>query len=189
MSRRRHWYHCTTDRAVTTWTAVRLAPITKASSEPSTPRLCVAPTVAQALSAAWWRSGKPVSVYITEQRRTVPPSGVWDACMTGERWIIPPVQLTLLTVIPAAAIEAAQVGLAPTITGQRWSHFGQRFVNMVEVVRTHAPEAHEQWLVRFAAGVRDLLVERDREHDEERARLIDEWVGPEWESEVSSSHG
>jgi hypothetical protein len=189
MSKHRHWYHCTDRRTEQAWTAVRRAPITKASSEPSTPRLCVSPTVAQALAAAWWSGERPVRVYITEKRRTVPPTGVWDAVMTGERWIIPPVRLTLLATIPATAIEAAQVGLAPTITGQRWSHFGQRFVNMVEVVRTHVPEAHERWLESFAVGVRDLLVQRDRERDEERARLIDEWVGPEWESEVSSSHG
>jgi len=159
MSRRRHWYHCTDRRGEQAWTAERRPPISRGYGEPDTPRLCVAPTLAQALAAAWWSGVRPVNVYLTEPRRTVPPS--------------------LVATIPAHAIEAAQEGLEPLAGGQMWSRFGQRFVNMVEVVQVHVPAAHERWLVEFAAGMRDLLTERERQEDEEHRQWINNWCGLE----------
>lgn len=133
----------------------------RADKEPPTPRLCVAPTVAQALVAVWHEG--PVSVYVTEARRTVPPSGVFDQCLTGERWIIPPVQLSRIGIIPADAVAEAQRGLAPTSNGYlNWARIGQRFVRMAGLVREHLPEARERWVEQFAERSAEYLEQRYR---------------------------
>jgi hypothetical protein len=44
---------------------------------------------------------KPVHVYCTLlPRRAVNPRGVWDKVITGERWLIPPVEMKLVEIIP-----------------------------------------------------------------------------------------
>jgi len=151
MSRRRHWYHCTQHRQDATWQAERRPPITRAKSEPLTPRLCVSDSVARALAACWWT--RDVAVYVTEERRTVPPSGVFDAVLTGERWVIPPVRLSLVGVIPFWAIDEAQDGLEPWLTDVRyedWNRRATKLRKMAIVVREHLPQAHESWVERFA---------------------------------------
>lgn len=161
MSLRRSWYHCSQLHREQSWTAERRAPQIRASSEPDTPRLCVAGSVAQALAAVWWT--RDVSVYVTEPRRTVPPAGVFDACMTGERWIVPPVRLHLLCVIPFAAIDQAQAGLEPwegRDGDERWHKRTLKFRNMCEIVRVHVPSAQERWVERFAEKCVRLFASR-----------------------------
>lgn len=158
MSRRRHWYHCTQDRACPTWTATRRPPITRSASEPMTPRLCVSDSAARALDACWWT--RDVSVYVTEERRTVPPSGVFDAVFTGERWIIPPVRLNLVGVIPFHAIDEAQDGLEPWSTDIEYEGWNRRSIKLRKmslVVREHLPHVHERWVEKFAESCARLF--------------------------------
>lgn len=151
---RRSWYHVSR-RSEAEWVADRRPPLIRAPSEPATPRVCVAPTVAQALAAVWHL--RPASVYVTEPRRTLPPSGVFDQALTGERWVVPPVRLHLLGVIPLEALRWAQGGLEP-VDGQDyragWVRRAERMRRMVEVVEAYLPAAHEAWVGVFAERVR-----------------------------------
>jgi hypothetical protein len=127
----------------------------------------VSNTVARALAACWWT--RDVGVYVTDMRRTVPPSGVGDEVLTGERWIIPPVRLSLVGVIPIAAIAAAQVGLEPWETDDRdtvWWRRSERLRRMVDVVREHLPQAHEAWVGKFADNCVQLFENRIKRRSE-----------------------
>lgn len=167
MGKRRHWYHCTQYHKEPEWCAIRRPPLIRASTEPLTPRLCVSDTVARALSACWWT--RDVGVYVTEERRTVPPSGVGDQVLTGERWIIPPVRLSLVGMIPIAAIEMAQDGLEPWQTDDRdtvWWRRSEKLRRMVQVVCEHLPQAHEAWVGKFADSCVGLFGDRIKSHVE-----------------------
>lgn len=162
MSRRRHWYHVTDRRADAEWEAERRPPHCRGREEPETPRLCVSDAVARALAAVWHVGPGPVAVYVSEQRRTVPPSGVWDTWATGERWIIPPVRLYRVAVIPRAAIEAAQDGNAPSmVDGMSALKRARILQNMAAVVAEHAPSCREAWVERYAAKVVEMLEQRE----------------------------
>jgi hypothetical protein len=55
---------------------------------------------------------KPVYVYRTEKpRRAVAPRGVWDAVVTRERWLIPPVKMVLERVIESNEVARAQTAV------------------------------------------------------------------------------
>jgi hypothetical protein len=168
--RARHWYHCTDRRSDSEWVAQRRAPLIRADSEPETPRLCVAPSVAQALVAVWWF--RDVTVYITPMRRTVPPSGVFDACMTQERWIIPPVKLTRVGVIPFDSIHPVQLESDPReYPGYRaWERRAFRLEGLCRAVRAHLPDAHAPSVERFAAKCREFFDAKQCELEEERAK-------------------
>lgn len=87
------WYHLTRH-----WKDKRLVVSprtpTRVPSEPQTPRICVCPTVAQCIVAlgAYYDCGK-VRVYTCEAD-AVPAHGVFDADITGEHWILAPVEFT-----------------------------------------------------------------------------------------------
>lgn len=143
--------------------AVRRPPIIRGALEPATPRVCVAPTVAQALGAVWWVRGIDVAVYVSEPRRTIKPSGVLDQSLTGERWIVPPVRFYLLGRIPAEVIEDAQFGLSPLGVGgglRDWWRRSMRLSRMAAVVCVHLPQAHERWVGKFADRCVCLFAER-----------------------------
>lgn len=109
---RRHWYHCTSHYLGESFTAERRAPKLKTSDEPSTPRLCVAPTIAGCFAAVLFTDGEPVYCYRTETpRRAVAPCGVWDRWVTGERWLIPPVTMVLDRVIDAELASRAHAAI------------------------------------------------------------------------------
>lgn len=106
---KRYLWHCTTDYHGIEWFAERRSPRNLSSGEPPTPRLCVAPTIAQCFAAVLFAQGKPVYCYRTDKpRRGIAPRNVWDSVITGERWLIPPIRLTLQKVISAEEAEAAQ---------------------------------------------------------------------------------
>ena len=105
--KRRHWYHCTSKNHGPVFQPVRRPPVSRGLKEPVTPRLCVASTVARCFTAVLFNRG-PVYVYKTEKpRRAIKAVGVWDAPVTMERWLIPPVTLVLDRVIPESTVEEA----------------------------------------------------------------------------------
>jgi hypothetical protein len=60
-----------------------------------------------------WR---PVYVYRTiKPTRGIAPRDVWDAVITGERWIIPPATLEKVATIEAAVVRLANVHLVRRI--------------------------------------------------------------------------
>ena len=71
-----------------------------------TPRLCVCPTIAGCFSARLCCGHRDIFVYKTPPRRTIKPVKVYDAILTQERWIIPPVTLSLFSVVPAPVVAA-----------------------------------------------------------------------------------
>lgn len=106
MSERRHWFHCTTAWRGARWVAVPRVP-NYVPHEPSTPRLCVASSVARCFAARLFRGD--VFVYRTETpRRSINPGrDVADAIITRERWLVPPVAMIFDRVIPAELVEKA----------------------------------------------------------------------------------
>lgn len=110
--KRRHWYHCSSEFLGESFTAERRPPRHMAQREPPTPRLCVAPSVAECFAAVLFGDCKPVYAYRTESpRRAVAPRGVWDECVTRERWLIPPVRMILERVIEADEVARAQTAV------------------------------------------------------------------------------
>ena len=107
MSARRFWFHCSAVSHGKEWVADRLCPRVP-DGEPRTPRLCVAESVAGCFAATVFCHGGPVYVYSNElPRRAVTPRNVWDAIITHERWLIPPVRMVLAKIIdPATVIDA-----------------------------------------------------------------------------------
>lgn len=109
---RRHFYHCTTDWHGPVLVVGRRTPRQPAQREPPTPRLCVSPTVACCFAARLFTLGRPVHVYRTERPcRGVTPVGVWDVCITRERWLIPPMRLVFDHTIAADVAERCQAGV------------------------------------------------------------------------------
>lgn len=102
--RRRHFYHCTDQNRGDTWTAARVPPIFIGDSEPDTPRLCVCRTVAGCFAARLFAK-TDVYVYKTAIKRSgIKPVRVFDSLITGERWIIPPVEMVFVRKIPAELV-------------------------------------------------------------------------------------
>lgn len=172
--RRRAWLHCSGKDHGDNFRAVRRPPIIRGRHEPDTPRLCVAPTLAQALAAVWWVN--PVHVYQTEPRAALPPLNVHDAVLTGERWVVPPVVCTRVLIIPYPDIAEAQHGLTPqeSWTGyEAWLAQSIRFYRFNHLVAARAPAFHRRHLLDWAAGcVRLFLAKVDR-GSSEATRLSD----------------
>lgn len=103
MKKRKKWFHCTEDFHGEIWTAKRHVPEVADSKEPPTPRLCVGPTIASCFGARLFEGD--VFVYQTVPRKANEPRGVWDSFMTREKWIVPPVDLNLHSVIPAQTVD------------------------------------------------------------------------------------
>lgn len=109
---KRHWWHCTSDYHGESFVAIRRQPKHKSEREPTTPRLCVSPTIAECFSAVLFADGKPVYCYRTESpRKAVAPKDVWDQVITRERWLIPPVAMVLVKTIPTIDVERSQAAI------------------------------------------------------------------------------
>jgi hypothetical protein len=109
MNRQCYWYHCSNVFHGQSWTAKRKAPDLHANGEAVTPRLCVCPTVAECFSARLFTGGD-VFVYRTAKpHRTIKPRTVWDHLITGERWLVPPVEMVFVSAIPADTVDRVQV--------------------------------------------------------------------------------
>ncbi len=109
---RRHWYHCSAVDLGAAFVARRRPPVLRTPGEPLTPRLCVCDTVAACFAAVLFPDRRPVFVYRTQTpRRAVRPVGVWDQVITGERWLIPPVRMVRVAVIPRTAVANATAAI------------------------------------------------------------------------------
>lgn len=107
----RFWYHCTTRDHGLTFVPARRGPLHHADREPDTPRLCVAETVAACFaSVLFFPHGAAVFVYRTDRpRRANAPRRVWDASITGERWLVPPVMMVKVDTIRPGVVEEIQL--------------------------------------------------------------------------------
>jgi hypothetical protein len=105
MAVKRYLYHCTTDYVGPLLHVRRCKP--DVSKEPPTPRLCVAPSIAACLSARLFPDYKHIYVY-RRLARGIKPTGVWDAFITGERWLIPPMHLAEFCCIPYYVVHELQ---------------------------------------------------------------------------------
>lgn len=107
--KRQHWFHCTSDNHGPVFVAKRRAPKHMSQNEPSTPRLCVAPTIARCFAAVLFKEFRPVYCYRTEKPcKAVKPRNVWDQVVTGEHWLIPPTRMILDRVIDVTEATRAQ---------------------------------------------------------------------------------
>lgn len=104
---RRFWYHCTQDDHGVRWVPERRCPSTIGKTEPRTPRLCVCPYVPNCFVAALFCEQAPVHVYRTVKEYSgIPARSVWDALVTDEHWLIPPVTLERIGSIDAATVRS-----------------------------------------------------------------------------------
>lgn len=107
MTARRYWFHVSMDARLPD--RVRFAPRTPCvggPSEPATPRICVAPTVAGCLSAVVYCRTIPAFVYRTARRVTAEPAEhVADAHITGEHWILRACTFLRMLVIPVEVMR------------------------------------------------------------------------------------
>lgn len=72
----------------------------------------MAKSVAACFAAVLFRERSPVYVYRTETpRRGVTPVDVWDRCVTGEHWLIPPVRMVRVQTIPPDQVAESQVAI------------------------------------------------------------------------------
>lgn len=105
----KYFYHCTTEYVGSTLTVHRRKPKYAADGEPAVPRLCVCPSIAECFAARLFQEASPVYCYRTRKLvRGIAPYSTWDACITRERWLIPPMQLSLVCTVPAQISIAAQ---------------------------------------------------------------------------------
>lgn len=182
MSARRFWFHCSAVSHGKEWEAVRRCPRVP-DAEPKTPRLCVAESIAQCFAATVFCHGGPVYVYVNERpRRAVTPRGVWDAIITHERWLIPPVRMVLARIIdPETVLTAqkeilqfhreacqmsdhwlriAQYAIALDVLGGKpWEH---RFVTSA-LTRLKMGEPREYIEKRMASALQDAMVSAQSE--------------------------
>lgn len=106
---RRYWWHCTAEYHGATWIAERRCPKNCSRWEPKTPRLCVAPTIAECFAAVLFPVDRSVYCYRSEKKYNgVTPKGVWDAVITREAWLIPPVRMLLVRTVAAPDVVRSQ---------------------------------------------------------------------------------
>lgn len=104
------WYHLTPDFHGVELRAHRRAPLSRCSSEPDEPRVCVSSTASGCFTALEPFSG-PGYLYRYEGL-ALDPIGVWDSSMTGEKWVPPPATLALVQTIPPGIVARIY---APTL--------------------------------------------------------------------------
>src|SRR5437764_1008740 len=104
MMRKRTWYHVSASDHGPELVAARRPPLLRTAAEPLTPRVCVEPSIAGALAAVLC---VPRAYVYSVRARAVAPVGVWDASITGERWLIPPVTLSFVRCVDTRDVYAA----------------------------------------------------------------------------------
>lgn len=107
---RNKWYHCSQVAKVQKFSVAKRPPAHRTTLEPLTPRLCVCPSVALCFTARLFEVA-PVHVYISEPRNGIRPRDVWDAKITGERWLIPPTTMHYAYTIPTEVVYGAQLAI------------------------------------------------------------------------------
>ena len=107
--RPKHFYHCSSKWLGELFEPKRSTPNMISSREPSTPRLCVCPTIAGCFAARMFDHHRPVFVYRTvKPYRGIHPRDVWDQIATDEHWLIPPVRLIHVATINALHVDEIQ---------------------------------------------------------------------------------
>lgn len=99
-------------------------------------------------------------VYQTEPRRSIKPVDVFDSLLTGERWIIPPVGLSLESIIPGPVVEQANGELYEYVALHRkgppirlTAKYYQQSLDVLEAAGVNVPK----WERRFIDAVREHL--------------------------------
>lgn len=102
----RYWYFVTEKDMGATMTLHPRKPWGMSEDEPSTKRICVAPTAAHCMSAidvgSDARSGETGKVYVYRTRRQVKarvPYSVYDSHITKEHWLMSSTRFTLVDVL------------------------------------------------------------------------------------------
>lgn len=145
--RKRIWYHCSEQDHGSRLIVARRVPRVAASSEPSTPRLCVGPSIASCFAARLF-VGK-VYVYATETKRSaIRPTRVWDQLITGECWLIPPARLVKVQEIDQGMVAEifAAVRLYHGCTRKR-ADFRTRIAQFAIAISNLPHNQREAWLV------------------------------------------
>lgn len=103
--RHRHWIHIADQYHGDRWTAERMTPRNIGTNEPKTPRLYVASSITRCLAARYF--ARDAFVYRTTRERSAinPGRRVWDQLITREHWIVPPVEMEMVGVIPHGIIQ------------------------------------------------------------------------------------
>lgn len=97
-------YHCSLINHGPSLTVKRMVPF-RGEKEPATPRLCCSDCLAGCFAARLFCN----SVYVYKiDRKGIKPKDVWDAVITGERWLIPPSVLTFDKIIDRSVVMEIQ---------------------------------------------------------------------------------
>lgn len=123
----------------------RALPMCPSQNEPDVPRLCVCPSVPGCFAARVFTKRKDLYVYRTlKKTKGIKPYRVWDAVITGERWLIPPMRLERIATIDREDVARIQCYSVPILwtgadiqirTAQlaiAWDVLGKRFPNHQE---------------------------------------------------------
>lgn len=151
--RRRWWYHLSARDHGPTMRADRRPPLLRADGEPvGPPRVCVSDSPAGCVSAVLLPPG-PGYLYVYVGR-TVAPVGVWDAAITGERWVVTPrAELRLWRALPADLLRDAYAATLLLLEHRRrptpWRVRVAQFCVAARVLGTDtrwAARLRERWL-------------------------------------------
>lgn len=117
--KKKYMYHCTVDNHGPILTVQRRVP-ERGKKEPNTPRLCVSDTIPRCLAGRLFPVGKDIHVYRTDKPvRGISPNGVWDSCITDERWLIPPQKLYHVDTINGDCVKEIQAILWEVVRARR----------------------------------------------------------------------
>lgn len=168
MSTRRPWWHCSQGHQEPRWTARRIVPPCAGPKEPPVPRLCVSGSLAGALAARHWQEGRDIAVYLTEPRRAIRPTSrqVWDAPITGERWVVPPVELRRIDFVPRQALEHYPFPMV-RLGGVTPLERARVLLSMCALVRDLLPQHRDRRVEGFARACYELCA---REENRRRER-------------------
>lgn len=121
------------------------------AKESNTPRLCVCDSIAGCFAARVFSIGKTVYVYRTRKPMgAVKPVGVWDAGITGERWLVPPVPLILVSAVHPFQVDDIQWSALTYVakTGEPFN-VALRSAQLVAAIETLGGTKAEREVVAF----------------------------------------
>lgn len=158
--RKRYWYHCTADYHGERYSFERRPPVHRSENEPITPRICVAPSVIQCFTAVMFPRGTTVNVYRTCERRKAyfAQREIWDAVITDEHWLWPPVAFELVGKVPSVLSEEIQNWSRMYLRVHRASSFKQKMRVLITAARVLGTMWPDRWCETLAADKE--LVER-----------------------------
>ena len=167
MKRRRYLYHCTVVDHGEVLRVRRKAPRYPSTGEPRTPRLCCSPTVPQCLSAFFPVDFTQVVVYrTTKPVRGVKAQGVWDACITDERWLLPGQELHRHAVLPEHKIADLYQPFAMYFRRTRKGSSARKRLAQLWLACVEFEEHCPRWLFKWvSSALEELQVDPFAEFD------------------------